>query len=276
MMTADRSGRIRLGLPAGLMLGGQLLYVCSTLFHAGGHANHHGEIFTHYAGSETWTLVHVGQFMGVVLLVGGLTCLNLALEIAESHTSPVTRLGVVSAAAALALYGMLQAVDGVALKQSVSSWANAPAESREVRFAVAEGIRWLEWGARGYHDYAISLALMLTSVAGLMAHRLPRLFWFLIASSGVVFAIQGWICTTSGFTDFHSTLIVTGWCLNIIWMAWLAGLAVWARYAIAARYHGGITSAADLSGQTKAPAEDGRPIQVEHAPLQPIESATSR
>jgi hypothetical protein len=48
----------------------------------------------------------------------------------------------------LALYGVLQAVDGVALKQVVDAWASAPEAEKVERFATAEAIRWLEWGVR--------------------------------------------------------------------------------------------------------------------------------
>jgi hypothetical protein len=57
----------------------------------------------------------------------------------------VARLGAVSAAVALALYGVLQAVDGVALKQVVDAWVRAPEAEKAARFASAETIRWLEW-----------------------------------------------------------------------------------------------------------------------------------
>ena len=41
-------------------------------------------------------------------------------------------------AATLALYGVLQAVDGVALKQAVNAWASAPDAEKATRFASAE------------------------------------------------------------------------------------------------------------------------------------------
>jgi hypothetical protein len=56
----------------------------------------------------------------------------------------VARLGAVSAAVALGLYGVLQAVDGVALKQVVDAWVRAPEAEKAARFASAETIRWLE------------------------------------------------------------------------------------------------------------------------------------
>jgi hypothetical protein len=41
---------------------------------------------------------------------------------------------------------ILQAVDGIALKMAVDSWATARAEEKDIVFRVAEGIRWIEYG----------------------------------------------------------------------------------------------------------------------------------
>jgi hypothetical protein len=41
---------------------------------------------------------------------------------------------------------ILQAVDGIALKRAVDSWAAAPPEEKTAAFRVAEGIRWTEIG----------------------------------------------------------------------------------------------------------------------------------
>jgi hypothetical protein len=46
-------------------------------------------------------------------------------------------------AAAIAI---LQAVDGIALKMAVDSWATAPAEEKDIMFRIAEGVRWVEYG----------------------------------------------------------------------------------------------------------------------------------
>jgi len=45
-------------------------------------------------------------------------------------------------------FGILQAVDGVALKMAVDTWYAVPAGSEEkaIAFQVAEGIRWTEAG----------------------------------------------------------------------------------------------------------------------------------
>ncbi|MDF3039934.1 MAG: hypothetical protein K0Q71_2640, partial [Thermomicrobiales bacterium] len=66
---------------ATLLLVGQLLYIVITQFHTGGDANDHPAIFAAYAGSESWTAVHVGQFAAMAIVLAGLLALVLALDV---------------------------------------------------------------------------------------------------------------------------------------------------------------------------------------------------
>jgi hypothetical protein len=66
--TLDRTS---LRLPAALLLGGQVLYIVVTQFHADGEADDHPAVFAEYAGSGTWTAVHVAQFAAMTILLGG-------------------------------------------------------------------------------------------------------------------------------------------------------------------------------------------------------------
>ena len=45
------------------------------------------------------------------------------------------------------------------------AWVNPPNTEKAARFASAEAMRWLEWGARSYHDFALGLALLLIAAA---------------------------------------------------------------------------------------------------------------
>jgi hypothetical protein len=130
-----------LRLSAALLLVGQVLYVVVTLLHTGGPANDHPVIFAAYAGSSTWTAVHVAQFACMATLIAGLLALSLALDVQAETASWVARFGAASAVVALALEGALQAVDGVANKQADLAWVSAPEAEKAARFASAEAIR---------------------------------------------------------------------------------------------------------------------------------------
>ena len=122
--------RSTLRLASSLLLGGFLTYVVVTLLHTGGPANDHPVIFDDYAGSHDWAAVHLGQFLGMALLVAGLMTLTRALNLASGPAAWLARAGSVLSAIALGLYGALQAVDGVALKQTVDAWVTHPPRRR--------------------------------------------------------------------------------------------------------------------------------------------------
>jgi hypothetical protein len=214
-----------LRVPAALLLVGQLLYIVITQFHTGGDANDHPAIFAAYAGSEIWTAVHVGQFAAMAILLAGLLALVLALDVRGGTARLAGVFGASATVAALALYGALQAVDGVANKQADAAWVSAPDAEKAARFASAEAIRWVEWGLRSYHDFALGLALLLVAVAAARTAWMPRPIAVLLALTGLVYLAQGWLVGEEGFSPAVSIAIVLAWVLSLAWMIWLAIVA---------------------------------------------------
>jgi hypothetical protein len=157
--------RASLRMSAVLLLAGQVLYIAVTQFHAGGDANDHPAIFAVYAGSGIWKTVHIGQFACAAILLAGLVALPFAVSAQAGRARWAGRFGAASAVVALALYGVLQAVDGVGNKEVDDAWVGAPSAEKAARFASAEAMRWLEWGARSYHDFALGIALLLIAAA---------------------------------------------------------------------------------------------------------------
>lgn len=222
----DRSS---LRIPALLLLAGQLLYIVITLFHTGGEANHHATIFAAYADSTTWTAVHVAQFVCMAIMLAGLFGLFSAMDVQAGAARLLGRLGAAATTAALALYGVVLAVDGVALKQAVNAWADAPEPEKAARFAAAEAVRWLEWGARSYENFALGLALLLAAVvvrSALISRPIP----YLMGVSGLTFLMQGWLAGAEGFSATHTLAIVAAEVLNASWMTWLLVVA-WRTHA---------------------------------------------
>src|SRR5919199_15591 len=112
---ADRS---LLRLSVTLVVIGEVLFVLVTLFHADGEANNHPAVFAEYASSASWIAVHFGQFVFMAVFLGGLLVLFFALDVRSGALGWVGRFAAVSVVVAVALYGVLQAVDGVANKQA--------------------------------------------------------------------------------------------------------------------------------------------------------------
>src|SRR3954447_589348 len=214
-----------LRLSATLLLVGQLLYIVVTQFHADGPANNHATVFAEYAGSGIWTAVHLGQFAGMAILLAGLLALFFALDLPAGTAKWAGRLGAASAAATLALYGVLQAVDGVALKHAVTAWTSAPDAEKAARFTSAEAIRWLEWGVRSYQDLALGLSLLLLAAAVAGTAKVPRAIAALMGLSGLAYLTQGWVVGSEGFSRTESSAIVLAFVLDLTWMVWLVVVA---------------------------------------------------
>ncbi|MFJ2033662.1 DUF4386 family protein [Streptosporangium sp. NPDC087985] len=212
-------------LPAVLLAVGFISYVFIGLLHTGGPANNHKAVFADYARSDSWAVVHLGQFAGMAVIIAGLLALYFALDVRAGGAAWVARLGAVSAGVALGLYGVLQAVDGVALKQAVDAWVSAPAAEKTAHFASAETVRWLEWGARSYQSFMFGLTLILLGSAVALAARLPRALGYLMGLSGLAYIVQSWVLGSDGFSATNTSTILIGYVLMLAWIIWLVVVA---------------------------------------------------
>jgi hypothetical protein len=219
------TNRNSLRLSAALLLVGQLLYIVVTQFHTGGPANNHPVIFAEYADSGIWTAVHLGQFAAMAILLAGLFALFFALDVPAGMARWAGRFGAASAVVALALYGALQAVDGVANKQADVAWVSAPAAEKAARFASAEAIRWIEWGMRSYQNFVLGLALLLFAGACVRTAWIPRPIAYLMGLTGLAYLVQGWVVGSEGFSQTLNIAIVLAWVLGVAWMIWLVVVA---------------------------------------------------
>jgi len=217
--------RRTLRLSAAMLVIGFIVFVVVGLLHPDGPANNHRVVFAEYASSRDWTVVHLGQFVGMAVIIAGLLVLYFALDLRAGGAAWAARLGTVSAAVALGLHGVLQAVDGVALKQAVDAWASAPAAEKAARFASAETIRWLEWGTRSYQSFMFGLTLILLGGAVASTAKLPRVLGYLMGLSGVAYVVQGWVLGSEGFPDTSTAAILAGCALILAWIIWLVTVA---------------------------------------------------
>jgi hypothetical protein len=229
---AGRADRKALRLSATLLFAGVVVSLVAGLFHAdAASANDHVASFTEYARSGIWTGVHLGQFAGMALLVAGLLVLLAALNVRRGALAWTARFGALAAAAALALYGALQAVDGVALKHAVDAWAAAAGPEKAMRFATAEGIRWLEWGMRSYQSFLLGAALVLFGIVIVATRRVSRIVGCLMALSGLAYIVQGWIIGVEGFSAANAVPTLSGIVLIAVWTIWLL-ISAWRMKAV--------------------------------------------
>lgn len=215
-----------LRLSAVVLILGELLFLVAGYFHPSREAsNNHIAVFAEYANSSNWTAIHAGQFAGMFVIIAGFLILFFALNVTSGMQGLMARGGAVSAVVTLALYGVLQAVDGVALKQAVDSWASAPDAEKVVRFAVAEAIRWLEWGVRSYQDFMLGMTFIFFAIAIIRTDRIPRPIGYLMGLSGLGNIVQGWVTGSEGFS---TNLFAPALIAYILWLAWSLSLIIFA------------------------------------------------
>jgi hypothetical protein len=225
MVTQSPVGRVErdsVRLAAVLLLAGVVVTAIAGFLHVEGpDPNDHQSIFAIYAANRSWTPVHLGQFIGMVIITFGLVALFVALDVHGGVGVWLNRFALLSAGAAMALYGVLQAVDGVGLKQAVNAWASADDGDKAVRFAAAETVRWLEWAVRSYQSFVFGLALILFGAVIAVTGRVPRPIGYLMALSGLSYLSQGWIIGSRGFSSANQIPTLLGIGLILVWTVWL-------------------------------------------------------
>jgi hypothetical protein len=142
----------------------------------------------------------------------------------------INRFAAASAVAALALNGVLYAVDGVGLKQAVDAWLGAPASQQHAFFAVVQGIRGIEWGLRSYVDFAMGLSLVLLASVISSTARIPRAIGYIMGLSGLLYVVQGY-GYGAGYTSISSHFLINSLnyqSLILVWAVWLL-IVAWRR-----------------------------------------------
>jgi hypothetical protein len=173
MSTTDTQRRL-LRLGGGLLAAGFVLFAFITqLFHPHGHENDHPVIFEKYDHTDAWVSVHIGQFLAVLVALAGFVALHRLLE-TRGKDVILARLALGATIATAAIWAVLQAVDGTALKEATEAWAHASGAEKTARFADAETVRWTEWGLQSYFRLLMGITFILFSAALVRARMLSR------------------------------------------------------------------------------------------------------
>jgi len=220
--TGTRAERKFLRLSAVLLLSSFIVGAVLNFIHPGGvDTNNHPAVFAQYAQSANWTTVHLAQFIGTAITIGGLLVLFYALNLPDGMPRLVARVGIVSAGVALALSAMVYAVDGVVLKRAVDAWVSAPDAEKAARFASAETVRWLEEATRSYQGFLLGFTLILLAVLIVLTARVPRPIGYLLGLSGVGYLVTGWINSVAGFPLYQTIPLYLGVFSLLIASVWL-------------------------------------------------------
>lgn len=223
-----------LTLSGALLLGGFVVNAIQRgLFHPTGAEDDHEAIFTEYAASDAWVATHLAEFILVLVALAGLLVLCRTLR---QETPYLALLAAGALLASSAMWAVLQAVDGVTLKQAVEDWAAASGTDKASRFADAETVRWTEWGLQSYFRVLLGLALLLLSAAMVLGRLVPS--WL-----GVVLGVGGLLSLAIGFSVGYEGLEsglqdTLGLAFQLVVLVFIVGLLIVSRRAPTQR-HGG-------------------------------------
>src|SRR5215211_7139689 len=221
------------GLRRPLTLSGTLLVVGFVvngiqrmIWHPTGEEDDHEAIFTEYANSDAWEATHLAEFVLVLVAFAGLLVLCRALR---RETPYLALLAAGAIIATGATWAVLQAVDGVTLKQAVDAWVAASGTEEATRYADAETARWIEWGLQSYFRVLLGVAFLLLGAAGVVSRLVPSWLGVLLVVGGLLslaigFSI-GYQGLESGFQD------AVGIAFQLVVLVFIVGLLVVARRA---------------------------------------------
>jgi hypothetical protein len=174
-------------------------------------------VFREYAQSDVWTTVHLGEYFGFLLLLGGLVALYYPVRARPGVGAGLAPFGLAAAVATAASFTVLQAVDGITLRYAVDAWVSAPAPQKPAAFAAAEAVRWTEIGMNALSYFLAGLALFIYGLAIALGRAYPRWAGLIVALSGAALMYNGVI-----------EVAYEGFVASVVKLVGLALLALWA------------------------------------------------
>jgi hypothetical protein len=210
-----------LALPLGVIL----FVVVTAIFHPHREAPmDNPAVFMEYAQSDSWVAIHFAQWFAALLLIGGLVALYYSITTKPGADAGVARFGLAAALLTGAALTMLQAVDGVALKWAVDTWASAPADQEVAAFSAAAALRWTEYSLQSYSFILLGLTFILYGLAIALGTIYPRWLGWVAVGSGVAWIAHGLMVPYVGLFDSIPRLVAI--VLMALW-AFIIGVLMW-------------------------------------------------
>ena len=212
--------------PIAAIAGAVVLFVGTYLHPMSADPNVPRAAFAEYAASHHWVAIHLMQLFGVILITASLVLLSR--KMADGPAAEWATLGAAGAIASLAVASALQAVDGVAVKVMVDTWATTPDPAS---FSAAFGVRQVEVGLASVGSLLFGLTATVYGIALLIDGRLPRWIAVVAIVGGVPTAIAG---VVMAYTGFSNQAMLAGMPADTLLILWIIALGVysWERPAI--------------------------------------------
>jgi hypothetical protein len=175
--------------------------------------------FQEYAASNTWTIVHIGQFFAALLVALALVTLARSLARQGGGAGALAVIGGVTAILVAAVFAVQMAVDGVALKATIDTWMNAvQAGDKASAYQVAEGMRALEKGLSGFFHLVNGTTFLALGLAIAFGRSYPRWLGWVGAVAGLGFLAGGVVAANTGFSALAGTVLLGPTVLGAIFL----------------------------------------------------------
>src|ERR687898_1988906 len=205
-----------------LFIAGMVIAIVSTAIHPSTEdPSNHPLVFAEYASDDSWIAVHIGQFVGVIMVfAGGFVALyRLLMQSELSMASILAWIGLALAIMTASAFAVLQAVDGIAQKRVVDSWVAAPPEEKAITFRVAEGIRFIEYGTNSIFRILQGLVAVIFGVAIVKSMLLSRWIGGVGVIVGAVTIVAGLEVAYVGFA--YTNIVGLRGISMIIYFIWI-------------------------------------------------------
>lgn len=213
----------RLGAVAAVA-GALLLFVGTFLHPSDADPNDPLAAFTEYAADRLWVASHLMQLIGMILMVFALVLLSRMMS--SGRGSSWAHMGVVGAGASLSVAAALQAVDGIALKVMVDSWAAASAAEKDMLFQANLGVRQIEIGLASILSLLLGITVTIYGVALVSDRHFPRWLGWLAIVGGIPTAVAGIVIAHTGFSGVAMGINMSASSLLLVWIV-VAGVWIW-------------------------------------------------
>ena len=207
--------------------------------------NDSAHVFAEYAASTNWTIVHLGQFAGGLLIALSLVLIARSLP-RTGIVGVLAAAGSVSAIVWASVFAVQMAVDGVALKATIDAWRAAPPADQPAAFLVAEGVRSIEKGLSALFIGTNGVTMLALGLAISAGRPYPAWIGWSGALAGVGYIAGGIATAHTGFSPEAAGILNAAMVPGVVF---LFGTAV-AMWRLAGRLaHEAPTAAGQLVSQ---------------------------
>lgn len=194
------------------------ILVTSALFHGGHDPDNLQAVLPEYAANRNWKAVHLGQFVGFLMMIGSIVVLLDYIRLKSGTVFAL--LGLITASVAASSYAANHAVDGVAIKYVADMYVSALPADKAIAFRFAETIRYIEQGLSSLVALNLGFTLLLCGGAVILTDIFTKLLGWTALVIGCCYIVSGLFLNYLGFSQH----IFSFWIGNLllIWLLFMA------------------------------------------------------